>query len=170
MDAMDKYGIKATIFVSTEQDPAPRIAFQPTAGEAALAAPAPTVDNGHEIGSHSRQHPCKRPDTEAFCSDAQRVRSDRIERRYPASDKAALRLDMVLSLRELRQLRVHPEEDCRSRLHCRAQLPQRSPGWPHPARPPDLGRKSHERRIHPGRAETGRRRQERDCGRGESQR
>jgi hypothetical protein len=28
------------------------------------------VDNGHEIGAHARTHPCKRPDTEAFCSAA----------------------------------------------------------------------------------------------------
>jgi peptidoglycan/xylan/chitin deacetylase (PgdA/CDA1 family) len=28
------------------------------------------VDNGHEIGSHARTHPCRRPDTEEFCSEA----------------------------------------------------------------------------------------------------
>jgi peptidoglycan/xylan/chitin deacetylase (PgdA/CDA1 family) len=71
LDAMDKYGIKATIFVSTEQDPAPEDRFftqlqvrelWPRLRQAAA--------NGHEIGSHSRQHPCKRPDTEAWCSAA----------------------------------------------------------------------------------------------------
>ena len=28
------------------------------------------ITDGHELGSHSRQHPCKRPDTEEFCSTA----------------------------------------------------------------------------------------------------
>src|SRR6266404_4209140 len=69
IDAMDKYGIKATIFVSTEQDPVPEDRFftqlqvrelWPRLRQAAA--------DGHEIGSHSRQHPCKRPDSEAWCS------------------------------------------------------------------------------------------------------
>ncbi|MBI3696494.1 MAG: polysaccharide deacetylase family protein [Acidobacteria bacterium] len=71
IDAMDKHGIKATIFVSTEQDPAPEDRFftqlqvwnlWPRLRQA--------IDNGHEIGSHARTHPCGRPDTEAFCSAA----------------------------------------------------------------------------------------------------
>ena len=71
IDAMDQYGIKATIFVSTEQDPAPEDRFftqlqvwnlWPRLRQA--------VDSGHEIGSHSRTHPCGRPDNEAFCSAA----------------------------------------------------------------------------------------------------
>jgi peptidoglycan/xylan/chitin deacetylase (PgdA/CDA1 family) len=71
IDAIDKYGIKATIFVSTEQDPAPEDRFftqlqvrelWPRLRQAAA--------EGHEIGSHSRQHPCKRPDSEAWCSAA----------------------------------------------------------------------------------------------------
>jgi hypothetical protein len=28
------------------------------------------IDNGHEIGSHSSTHPCGRPESEAFCSEA----------------------------------------------------------------------------------------------------
>ena len=71
IDAMDKYGIKATIFVSTEQDPAPEDRFFNQLQVRELwPRLRQAVDNGHEIGSHSRQHPCKRPDTEAFCSAA----------------------------------------------------------------------------------------------------
>jgi peptidoglycan/xylan/chitin deacetylase (PgdA/CDA1 family) len=71
IDAMDKYGIKATIFVSTEQDPAPEDRFFNQLQVRPLwPRLRQAIDNGHEIGSHSRQHPCKRPDTEAFCSDA----------------------------------------------------------------------------------------------------
>ncbi len=71
LDAMDKYGIKATVFVSTEQDPPPEARFfnqlqiwnlWPRLRQA--------VDNGHEIGSHARTHPCQRPTTEAFCREA----------------------------------------------------------------------------------------------------
>jgi hypothetical protein len=57
IDAMDKYGIKATIFVSTAGGTItelwPRL-------RAAIA-------NGHEIGSHSRRHQCQWPDTFLFC-------------------------------------------------------------------------------------------------------
>ena len=71
LDAMDKYGIKATIFVSTEQDPAPEDRFLTQLQVRDLwPRLRQAIDNGHEIGSHSRQHPCKRPDTEAFCSAA----------------------------------------------------------------------------------------------------
>jgi len=71
IDAMDKYGIKATIFVSTKQDPAPEDRFFNQLQVRELwPRLRQAVDNGHEIGSHSRQHPCKRPDTEAFCSAA----------------------------------------------------------------------------------------------------
>ena len=69
LDAMDKYDIKATIFISTEQDPAPEDRFL-TQLQAHELWPRlrQAIDNGHEIGSHSRQHPCGRPDTEAWCS------------------------------------------------------------------------------------------------------
>ena len=60
IDAMDTYGIKATIAVSTQGTVIgqlwPRL-------RAAVA-------NGHEIGSHSRRHQCQWPDTEAFCRAA----------------------------------------------------------------------------------------------------
>lgn len=60
IDAMDKHGIKATIFVSTARSPIaelwPRL-------RAAIA-------NGHEVGSHSRTHQCKWPDDAGFCSAA----------------------------------------------------------------------------------------------------
>ena len=71
IDAMDKYGIKATMFVSTEQDPAPEDRFFTQLQVRDLwPRLRQAIGNGHEIGSHSRQHPCKRPDTEAFCSAA----------------------------------------------------------------------------------------------------
>jgi peptidoglycan/xylan/chitin deacetylase (PgdA/CDA1 family) len=60
LDAMDKYGIKATAFVSTQRPPIadlwPRL--------------RKAVADGHEIGSHSRTHQCKWPDTEEFCRGA----------------------------------------------------------------------------------------------------
>jgi peptidoglycan/xylan/chitin deacetylase (PgdA/CDA1 family) len=71
LDAMDKYDIKATVFISTEEDPAPEDRFL-TQLQARELWPRlrRAIDNGHEIGSHSKQHPCKRPDTEAWCSAA----------------------------------------------------------------------------------------------------
>jgi peptidoglycan/xylan/chitin deacetylase (PgdA/CDA1 family) len=57
IDAMDKYGIKATIFVSTEVSPI--ASLWPRLEEG--------VRNGHEIGSHSRRHQCQWPDTLPFC-------------------------------------------------------------------------------------------------------
>lgn len=70
IDAMDKYGIKATIFISTEEDPAPEDRFLTQLQVRELwPRLRQAIDNGHEIGSHSRQHPCKRPDTEAWCSN-----------------------------------------------------------------------------------------------------
>jgi Polysaccharide deacetylase len=60
VDAMDVYGVKATIAVSTQSG--------------AIAELWPrlraAVDNGHEIGSHSRRHQCQWPDTAAFCRAA----------------------------------------------------------------------------------------------------
>jgi len=60
VDLMDKYGIKATLFVSTQtgdiQQMWPRL--------------RQAIDNGHEIGSHSRTHQCKWPETAAFCANA----------------------------------------------------------------------------------------------------
>lgn len=57
IEAMDKYGIKATIFVSTERRPIADL--WPVLRRA--------VENGHEIGSHSRTHPCLWPPTLRFC-------------------------------------------------------------------------------------------------------
>jgi peptidoglycan/xylan/chitin deacetylase (PgdA/CDA1 family) len=69
INAMDKYDIKATIFVSTEQDPAPEDRFLTQLQVRELwPRLRQAIDNGHELGSHSRQHPCKRPDTEDWCS------------------------------------------------------------------------------------------------------
>ncbi|HKW97302.1 MAG TPA: polysaccharide deacetylase family protein [Bryobacteraceae bacterium] len=57
LDAIDKYGIKATIFVSTQVSPVTRL--WPRLEQA--------IKNGHEIGSHSRRHQCQWPDTFLFC-------------------------------------------------------------------------------------------------------
>jgi len=60
IDAMDTYGIKATIAVSTQGNVIEQLWPRLRAA----------VDNGHEIGSHSRRHQCQWPDTEAFCRAA----------------------------------------------------------------------------------------------------
>ena len=71
VDAMDKYGIKSTIFVSTENDPAPEDRFFTQLMIRDLwPRLRKAIADGHEIGSHSRQHPCKKPDNEAFCAEA----------------------------------------------------------------------------------------------------
>ncbi|HYM70038.1 MAG TPA: polysaccharide deacetylase family protein [bacterium] len=57
LDAMDTYGIKSTVFVST--------------GAPAMEALWPrlrrAIADGHEVGAHSRTHPCRLPDTFWFC-------------------------------------------------------------------------------------------------------
>jgi peptidoglycan/xylan/chitin deacetylase (PgdA/CDA1 family) len=71
IDAMDTYGIKGTLFISTEQDPPVEERFftqlqvwnlWPRLEQA--------IQNGHEIGSHARTHPCRRPDTDEYCAAA----------------------------------------------------------------------------------------------------
>ncbi len=57
LDAMDKYDIKATVFVSTQVEPISQL--WPRLRQA--------IANGHEIGSHSRRHQCEWPDTFLFC-------------------------------------------------------------------------------------------------------
>lgn len=58
LDALDKYGVKATAFVSTARSPIEKLWDR-----LRLA-----VDNGHEVGSHSRQHQCKWPADAQVCS------------------------------------------------------------------------------------------------------
>jgi len=60
IDAMDTYGIKATIAISTQSGPIAELWPRLRAA----------VENGHEIGSHSRRHQCQWPDTAAFCRAA----------------------------------------------------------------------------------------------------
>lgn len=60
IDTMDKYGIKSTIFISTEREPISKL--WPRLQQA--------IDGGHEIGSHSRRHQCKWPDDATFCQTA----------------------------------------------------------------------------------------------------
>lgn len=59
LDAMDKYGIKATAFVDTRVAGQLRPALWPRLQQA--------VDNGHEIGAHSRRHRCCPRETGFFC-------------------------------------------------------------------------------------------------------
>ncbi|MEZ5399501.1 MAG: polysaccharide deacetylase family protein [Bryobacteraceae bacterium] len=57
LDALDRYGVKATAFVSTERKPIEQL--WPRLNKA--------IADGHEVGSHSRRHQCKWPDTEEIC-------------------------------------------------------------------------------------------------------
>jgi peptidoglycan/xylan/chitin deacetylase (PgdA/CDA1 family) len=71
IDAMDKYGIKGTLFISTEQDPPAEERFFTQLQVWNLWPRLErAVENGHEIGSHARTHPCRRPDTAEYCSAA----------------------------------------------------------------------------------------------------
>ena len=71
LDTVDKYGVKTTVFISTEEDPPPEERFFTQLQVRSLwPRIQKAVSDGHEIGSHSRTHPCKRPDTEAFCAEA----------------------------------------------------------------------------------------------------
>ena len=57
LDAIDRYGIKATAFANTESNSMPRL--WPRLREA--------IEHGHEIGAQSRRHPCRLPDTAYSC-------------------------------------------------------------------------------------------------------
>src|SRR5215469_13307610 len=57
INTLDKYGVKATIFVSTQVEPISSL--WPRLEQA--------VRDGHEIGSHSRRHQCHWPDAFPFC-------------------------------------------------------------------------------------------------------
>jgi peptidoglycan/xylan/chitin deacetylase (PgdA/CDA1 family) len=71
LDALDKYGVKTTVFVSTEADPPPEERFFTQLQVKPLwPRLQQAIDNGHEIGSHARSHPCKRPDTASYCAEA----------------------------------------------------------------------------------------------------
>jgi len=74
-DAMDKYDIKGTFFISTEQDPPPEERFFNQL-QVWLLWPRmqKAVENGHEVGAHAVTHPCSRPQSDttsdtykAFC-------------------------------------------------------------------------------------------------------
>jgi hypothetical protein len=60
IDAMDKYNIKATLYVSTSIKPIEQL--WPRLRKA--------IENGHEVGAHSSNHKCKWPDTPEFCATA----------------------------------------------------------------------------------------------------
>lgn len=57
LDAMDTYGIKSTVFVDTRAEVMTQL--WPRLRRA--------IADGHEIGAHSRTHPCRLPDTFWFC-------------------------------------------------------------------------------------------------------
>jgi peptidoglycan/xylan/chitin deacetylase (PgdA/CDA1 family) len=74
-DAMDKYGIKGTFLISTEEDPPVEERFHNQL-QVWLLWPRmqKAVDNGHELGAHAVTHPCHRPQSDrsseqyrAFC-------------------------------------------------------------------------------------------------------
>jgi len=56
--ALDRYDIKATFFISTRRGPVEEL--WPLLAKAA--------NNGHEIGSHARTHPCQFPPSRSFCT------------------------------------------------------------------------------------------------------
>lgn len=60
LEAIDKYGLKATFFISTGREPITQL--WPRLRQA--------VRDGHEIGAHSRTHRCSWPDTPQFCAGA----------------------------------------------------------------------------------------------------
>ncbi len=60
IDALDTYGLKATIAISTQSGPIAELWPRLRAA----------VENGHEIGSHARRHLCQWPDTPTFCRSA----------------------------------------------------------------------------------------------------
>jgi peptidoglycan/xylan/chitin deacetylase (PgdA/CDA1 family) len=70
-DAMDKYGIKGTFFISTELNPPPEERFFNQL-QVWLLWPRmkKAVEDGHEVGSHAVTHPCGRPQSEEFCKAA----------------------------------------------------------------------------------------------------
>ena len=71
LDAMDKYGIKATAFVSTAEEPPPQERFLIQLQVKTLwPRLRQAIENGHEIGAHGRMHRCGRPDNETFCAAA----------------------------------------------------------------------------------------------------
>lgn len=70
-DALDKYGVKGTFFISTEQDPPPEERFFNQL-QVWLLWPRmqKAFENGHEVGAHAVTHPCGRPPSEEYCTAA----------------------------------------------------------------------------------------------------
>ena len=71
IDALDKFGVKGTLFISTEQDPPVEERFFTQLQVWKLWPRLErAIEDGHELGSHARTHPCRRPDTLEWCSGA----------------------------------------------------------------------------------------------------
>jgi peptidoglycan/xylan/chitin deacetylase (PgdA/CDA1 family) len=68
LDVMDRHGIKSTVFVTTQFEPL-MSRLWPRLRQA--------ISDGHEIGSHSRRHPCRASDSLPFCLG--RFTNDEIE-------------------------------------------------------------------------------------------
>jgi peptidoglycan/xylan/chitin deacetylase (PgdA/CDA1 family) len=69
-DAMDKYDIKGTFFISTEQDPPPEERFFNQLQVWQLWPRMQKAwENGHEIGAHAITHPCHRPQSDTTSED-----------------------------------------------------------------------------------------------------
>jgi peptidoglycan/xylan/chitin deacetylase (PgdA/CDA1 family) len=68
---MDRYGIKSTVFISTQEDPPVEERFFTQLQVKPLwPRLRKAIADGHEIGSHARTHPCRRPDTQDYCREA----------------------------------------------------------------------------------------------------
>ena len=84
IDALDKYGVKGTLFISTEQDPPVEERFF-TQLQVWQLWPRleKAIEDGHELGSHARTHPCRRPDTVPKGCEGWGTRRDRDARHPP---------------------------------------------------------------------------------------
>ncbi len=63
LDALDKYDVKTTVFIDTAMKGMPA-----RARSALWTRLQKPIDNGHEVGTHSRTHQCARPETSEVCS------------------------------------------------------------------------------------------------------
>ena len=124
LDALDKYGVKTTVFVSTEENPPPEERFftqlqitplWPRLQKAIRDGTRNRISFAHASLQTSRYRGVLR-------GRLTRMRSSRIPRRHLEAYAATLGLDVVLPLRPLRESRLHPEENRCGGIHRGAQL------------------------------------------------